>query len=131
MHENGLSDRLQLLFLLHDATETWYSDISKPLKPLLTGYGALEDAAHKVVWAAFGIEPPTKEEWEIVMEYDVMMLRIEIAQLMPDPEEFGVSPIYDSYPIKPVNPEETEELFLKYLDSLLLKEGAKVRSVTA
>ncbi|MNV49238.1 hypothetical protein D3C71_1411860 [compost metagenome] len=60
-----------------------------------------------------------------------MMLRIEIAQLMPDPEEFGVSPIYDSYPIKPVNPEETEELFLKYLDSLLLKEGAKVRSVTA
>lgn len=131
MFENGLSDRLQLLFLLHDATETWYADISRPLKPLLTSYLELENSAHKIVWEAFGIEPPTEEEWKMVKEYDDYMLRVEIAQLMPYPDKFGFEPIYGANPIAPILPSESEKMFMEYLESLLAKDEAKKQSVIA
>jgi hypothetical protein len=125
MLEDGLSDRLQLLFMLHDATETWYRDIPRPLKPLLPEYLKLEARCEKVVWEAFGIKEPTEEEWEIVKRYDNLMLGNEILKLMPNPNEFeNVEIRDDGIEIKEYRIGEVEELFKEVVIMLLTKVKA-------
>lgn len=121
MREDGLSDRLQLLFMLHDATETWYRDIPRPLKALLPEYVELEAKAEKVVWEAFCIEEPTEDEWAIVKHYDNMMLSNEIPKLMPNPEEFDTEIRDDGIEITYIHPNRVESLFVDVVLSLLLK----------
>jgi hypothetical protein len=122
MLEDGLSDRLQLLFMLHDATEAWYRDIPRPLKPLLPEYLELEAKAEKVVWEAFGIKPPTDDEWATVKHYDNLMLGNEIPKLMPNPDEFiNVEIRDDNIEIQPYRMSEVETIFKEVVLSLLVK----------
>ncbi len=71
-----LSDRLQLLGVIHDFHEAYFSDMSSPLKWYLkdklgfdaNAYCETIDAA---IYKKLGIEPPTEEEHRIVKEYDM------------------------------------------------------------
>jgi hypothetical protein len=125
MEEDGLSFRLQLLFMLHDATETWYNDISRPLKPLLTNYQELEDKAALEVWKAFALPEPTEEEWAIVKYYDNLMLSNEIPKLMRNPEEFGVELRYDDIDFKEYLPSQIERMFKNITIGLLMNLGLR------
>lgn len=101
MQEDGLSARLQLLFMMHDAPEAYYMDVNKPLKELLGEvYERLESKGMQVVWEAFKIDPPTEEEWAIVAKYDVYMFQNEISRLMPNPHEFPLEPLEEVEMIK-------------------------------
>lgn len=79
----------QLAGLLHDATEAYLGDISRPLKLILPEYKKLEDQNWFVIAAAFGLDP---ELPEVVHEADATMVFVERRVLFShriDAEDWG------------------------------------------
>ena len=77
------SKRVQLACLLHDASEAYLSDITRPIKPMLKEYLILEDKLQALIWNVFLGEPLTEEEIKQVFEIDDDMLSYEFLKLMP------------------------------------------------
>lgn len=80
----GLSPRVRLACLLHDAGEAYLSDLIRPVKALLPDYAALEQKVDAAVFAAFGIDKLTQDEWEAVRDIDDAMLHHEFLALRSD-----------------------------------------------
>lgn len=57
-----LPDRLALAGLLHDASEAYCGDVSKPLKELLPAYKEIEQGVAKAIFHHFGLDWPMHEE---------------------------------------------------------------------
>ena len=70
--------RYQLDALLHDASEAYLGDITRPLKALLPNYMAIEERFQRVIAKKFGLSFPMPKE---VKEIDNRMLVIEAQQL--------------------------------------------------
>lgn len=118
----GASTLIQLYLLLHDATEAYLTDVSRPLKALLGKvYTDMEDAVHKCVFEHFGLPQPTEGEWQIVKHYDNYLLANEIPLLMINPEEFGIEPVYNQIKIPQFSNIYVENRFLEILNYLLAK----------
>ena len=66
--------------LLHDATEAYLGDVSRPLKQLLPQYQALETLAHQAIFEHFGLDPVLPAS---VHHADQIMLVTEKRDLMP------------------------------------------------
>lgn len=70
-------------FLLHDASESYISDVSRPLKHFtMVGdeYRKVEKPIQELIYVRFGLSP---HEPPCVKEIDTQMLYAEKAQLMP------------------------------------------------
>jgi hypothetical protein len=93
--KDGMSAKIQLYCLLHDDSEAYLGDISRPLKEMLPNYCELEEGVQTVVHEAFGLPEMTEEEHKTVKHYDNLMLANEIGQFMINSEDFGVKPIYN------------------------------------
>ena len=76
--------KLQLYGLLHDASEAYIYDLPKPLKVLIPGYEELEKKIQNTIWKAFGLPEPTKEEYGVIKQADVLMLALESKKLMAE-----------------------------------------------
>lgn len=74
----------QLAGLLHDATEAYLHDITRPLKQLLPGYEALEDAAWFTISSKFGLDFDMPAA---VKEADATLVFVERRKLFPHPVE--------------------------------------------
>lgn len=72
--ERGLTARIQLLCLLHDATEAYIGDMTRPLKRQLPEYCACEVRLYGEILASLGIAPPDDREAAAVREIDDCML---------------------------------------------------------
>lgn len=68
---------LQLIGLLHDASEAYLCDVPRPLKPFLPGYKEWEDRLMGVIWQAFRIEHPGPLERKLIKACDSRMLASE------------------------------------------------------
>ena len=66
--------RIRLLCLLHDATEAYIGDMTRPLKRQLPNYCACEERLYADILTALGIPAPTAEETALVKEIDDCML---------------------------------------------------------
>lgn len=77
----GYSLRLQLACLLHDATECYMSDITRPVKLRLPEYKAAELELMGVIMKAFGINDLSPEEWRQIGVVDDCMLELEFEKL--------------------------------------------------
>lgn len=78
----GYSRRVQLACLLHDASEAYLSDVTRPVKEELPRYRQIEVPLQTMVWAKWldgGLEP---WETEQVFEIDDAMLVHEFLALM-------------------------------------------------
>lgn len=73
----GLSNRMQLACLLHDASEAYISDITRPVKIYLDEYRKIEHNLQKVIYEKFGIEKLTDEEYRQVQDVDNALLHHE------------------------------------------------------
>lgn len=75
------SKKLRLACLLHDASEAYISDITRPVKKNLLEYIAIENKLQKAIWRAFNINL-TQDELALVYEVDDAMLYAEFEALM-------------------------------------------------
>ena len=118
----GLSDRLALACLLHDASECYLSDVPSPFKRELPAYKELEDRLLNMVYEKFLGTPLTEEEERELKAIDEAMLWYDLKNLL-DEDQTGVRPRIMTkldYRVRPFEDVEKEylELFELYSDGL-------------
>lgn len=87
----GYSRRVRLLCLLHDATECYMSDLTRPVKRRFPLYYEAESELQRVIFTALCGFLPTDSEWEQVGAVDdcllyhefLMLRRIELSRQAP------------------------------------------------
>lgn len=115
----GYSLRICLACLLHDGSEAYLSDITRPVKQYLQTYRRLERKIQSTVYAAFRLGELSPEEQAKVDEIDNDMLYYEFARLHPnatvgkDP-----NPLLSEADFSEKKPAETEKTFLSLFEEL-------------
>jgi hypothetical protein len=79
--ERGLSAIVQLACLLHDASEAYLSDVTRPVKCRLPGYIHAESRMQRTIFAALGLGELSPEERRAVGDIDDAMLYYEFLRL--------------------------------------------------
>lgn len=84
------SQRVQLACLLHDASESYLSDLTRPVKKQLGGYAAVEQALQSLIFAKYGLGDLSAAEAAQVRSIDDALLHHEFAalrgiQFFPEP----------------------------------------------
>ncbi len=77
----GLSEKLQLALLLHDASEAYLADITRPVKHNLAQYLDFERVLQDLIYSVFGVSDLTDEDNAIIDEIDNTMLHHEFLNL--------------------------------------------------
>ena len=98
--------RIRLLCLLHDATEAYIGDMTRPLKRQLLTYCACEERLYADILTAFGIPAPTDEENALVKKIDDCMLYHEF-------HTFNGDILFEEVPDIHVEIEHSERPFLE------------------
>lgn len=78
----GLSDEIQLACLLHDASEAYISDITRPIKRSLPQYMEMEEVLQNQILDKFNLAHLTETEHYLVKEIDDALLYYELLDLM-------------------------------------------------
>ena len=78
----GYSERLQLACLLHDASEAYLSDVTRPVKEELPCYKEIETPLQEMIWNKWLDTPLTEEERTQVFAIDDAVLDYEFRKLM-------------------------------------------------
>jgi len=78
----GYSERVQLACLLHDASESYISDITRPVKCHLPEYNVIEDKLQSCIYDRFGLSDLSAEEYKQIKEVDDTLLYFELEALM-------------------------------------------------
>ena len=78
----GYSCRVQLACLLHDASEAYLSDVTRPVKQELPQYKLIEEPLQNVIWEKWLGSPLTTEEDHQVFAIDDDILENEFPALM-------------------------------------------------
>ena len=76
------SRKVQLACLLHDGSEAYLSDVTRPVKEEIPRYREIEDPLQDVIWQKFLGEALTEEEYRQVFEIDEDILENEFPALM-------------------------------------------------
>ena len=115
----GYTREVRLACLLHDASEAFISDITRPVKRQLSEYKAIEKRLQDVIYRRFGLDPEDAELLKAVAEIDDAMLYHEFLAL-------GGLALYDAAPEIVSAPdfgfvpfEQIEKSYLAVLESLL------------
>ena len=77
----GYSLRVQLACLLHDGSEAYLSDITRPVKACLPQYREIEDTLQTMIYEKFGLDLTEREEKE-VKSVDDAVLYYEFLEMM-------------------------------------------------
>lgn len=78
----GCSLRVQLGCLLHDASESYISDLTRPVKRNFPEYIEMEKRLEKAIFEKFGLGDLTREERKQICEVDDTLLYLEFEELM-------------------------------------------------
>ena len=78
----GYSKRVQLGCLLHDASEAYLSDITRPVKPFLQNYMEIEAQLQTKIYRKWLLPDLTEEELRQIRAVDDAMLYAEFLELM-------------------------------------------------
>lgn len=78
----GYSRKVQLACLLHDASEAYLSDVTRPVKQEMPMYKQIEAPLQEAIWNKYLVGPLTDEERAQVFLVDDDMLVHEFLQLM-------------------------------------------------
>ena len=102
----GYSRRVQLACLLHDASEAYLSDVTRPVKQELPRYREIEEPLQDAIWLKYLGTPLTAEENRQVFQIDDDVLWHEFVNLMgaalSDTEPaLASSPIYEFMGFEP------------------------------
>lgn len=81
----GYSERIQLACLLHDASEAYLADVTRPVKAELPKYKEIEAPLQEAIWNKWLSEPLSQEEQKQVFAIDDAILAHEFLYLMDTP----------------------------------------------
>lgn len=85
VHISGsVEKKYALAALLHDAAESYVSDVPRPLKPFLINYSDIEKRVMEAILKRFKIDK-NKVDWNEIKRLDNMILVDESSQLMGTP----------------------------------------------
>ena len=122
----GYSARVQLGCLLHDGSEAYLSDVTRPVKKALPKYLEIEEPLQNAIWNKWLKNPLTEEEIKQIFEIDDMMLLNEFMALMD-------TALADNIPVLMGNAqfvfsgfEKTKEGYLSKFENLCIKLYGKV-----
>ena len=114
----GYSRRVQLGCLLHDASEAYLSDVTRPIKPLLPAYLEVEKSLQNMIFDKWITPALSEEEQALIREIDDAILHYEFLTMMGHA-------IYDPAPILSSSPsfdfvmfDEIEQAFLQGFEAL-------------
>ena len=93
----GYSRKVQLACLLHDASEAYLSDVTRPVKHELPQYLEIEKPLQEAIWNKYLPEPMTPEEQKQVQDIDDAMLYHEFLALM-DTRLAAAEPVLQAKP---------------------------------
>lgn len=103
---------IQLASLLHDGSEAYICDITRPLKRQLKDYTSYERVLEEIIYTKFLHRLPTKEEFTLIREIDNDMLYHEFktfhGDILYDKEPEILYKIQDKF----IDFKETENKFL-------------------
>ncbi len=83
--KRGCSERVQLGCLLHDASESYISDLTRPVKLQLSEYSIIEEKLQSLIYQKFGLGDLTEEERRQIKAIDDALLYFEFIELMDVP----------------------------------------------
>jgi len=112
------SRRVQLACLLHDASEAYISDITRPVKRQLLQYMEIEKVIQDQVWNAHFREPLGEEELEQVTEIDEAMLYHELEYLLGVKVEEEVPVLARALHLETVEFGKVEASFMEMFEEL-------------
>ena len=114
----GYSARLQLACLLHDASEAYLSDVTRPVKAELPKYKEIEEPLQEMLWDLWLCEPLTEAEKVQVFEIDDAILAHEFVNLMGESIVEIMPEIFSKPEFSFVGFEPCAEEFLHLFDTL-------------
>ena len=94
----GYTTRVQLACLIHDASEAYISDITRPVKLYLEEYKGIEKKLQDVIYTKFLGAPLPVEEFTFINNIDNDMLACEFNSLMKKTRVFDNIPKLQSTP---------------------------------
>ena len=84
----GYDETIQLIGLLHDASEVYISDLPKPFKVEIPEYKIFEEKIERAIYEKFGLPFPTDEIHKIIKFSDNEVLYNEVESLMNNVENW-------------------------------------------
>lgn len=87
----GYSKRVQLGCLLHDASESYISDLTRPVKKNLSDYFAIEEKLQGLIYEKFGLSNLSEEEISQIRDIDDSMPYYEFIEHI-DEKIFDIEP---------------------------------------
>jgi len=78
----GYRKEIILGCLLHDASEAYLSDVTRPIKKELTYYLEVEDVLQNIIWKHFIGKVLTEKDKGLIFEIDDEMLALELKELL-------------------------------------------------
>lgn len=113
----GYSLRVQLACLLHDASEAYISDITRPVKKQLNEYIKIEDTLQNSIYSSYGLNDLSKDELLLIKKVDDAMLKYEMKELM-NFNEIIAEDLVEKYDLKYRPMSEVEDEFIQLLYTL-------------
>ena len=109
----GYSKRIQLACLLHDGSEAYLSDVTRPVKAELPRYKEIEAPLQETIWNKWLLEPLSEQERKQVFEIDDGILIHEFLNLMDAKIADTVPEIVSAPAFAFAGFEQTKEEFLQ------------------
>lgn len=114
----GYSKKIQLICLLHDASEAYLSDIIRPIKPRLKNYYEIEEKVQTLIYKKYLNDLITKEELDIMKQIDDDILDVELGIFLND-EYIKESKLNITINNNSINFNEVKKEFLNLFESLI------------
>ncbi len=113
----GYTPRVQLACLLHDASEAYLADITRPVKRYLPKYKEIEQMLQEIIFEKY-LGVLSEEETKLWRKLDDVLLYYEFdsfmgEKLMECPEQLQSCPVFDTEPFQ-----MTERRYLEWFRRL-------------
>lgn len=124
LHVSDVATEHSLAALMHDASEAFIGDVTRPLKQLLPEYKRIEANVESAIFERFGIPYPMPKS---IKDADLRVLAAEQRQIMPEgtdcwAEEAGVIPA--DMKVVYLTPEAAKSRFLERFRQLSVIRNA-------
>lgn len=109
----GYSNRVILACLLHDASESYMSDVPRPLKTTMPEYVQTENRLLELIYEKFLGSTLTEEEAKLVREIDNDLLYYDLRVLLDEFSDRSAPQLHIQLNYNFMSFEQVEEIYLK------------------